>query len=129
MERLNLMVKVLSVGFLITAAVVVFANRAKAYPYGSNSVMVSMDDHSKNMDGTKMDNKNAEDHGYVICPVCHMKFKITKDTPWTVYKDKTYYFDSEEMKKEFLKDPEKYIKDMPMEEEQQKPELHEHKSM
>lgn len=48
-----------------------------------------------------------------ICPVRKEKFTITDKSPMVEYKGKKYYFCCPGCDKEFLKDPEKYLKDMP----------------
>ena len=44
------------------------------------------------------------------CPVMGGTVKITKDTPYSVYKDKYYYFCCADCKPKFDADPEKYVK-------------------
>ena len=48
-----------------------------------------------------------------ICPVRKEKFTITATSPMVEYKGKKYYFCCPGCDKEFVKDPEKYLKDMP----------------
>ncbi len=111
---------------IVLVSLFVFSISAQAQMGGQQTTTDAshMNDQGKDMNNTTVEDNNTVDHGYAICPVCRMKTKITKDTPWVVYKGKKYYFDDEGMKKEFLKDPEKYINDIPAKEGQQKPESH-----
>ncbi len=49
----------------------------------------------------------------VICPVTGEKFKITKHTPFVDYQGKRYYFCCPGCDKQFLKEPQKYLKESP----------------
>ena len=44
-----------------------------------------------------------------ICPVDGMRMTVAKDTPSTEYRGKTYYFCSEEEKRAFLQNPDRYV--------------------
>lgn len=46
---------------------------------------------------------------FTICPVCHMKITVANDTPKSVFKGKTFFFDEPEMKSIFDKNPMKYL--------------------
>ncbi len=122
MTRFNLSIKILTVMLLISA-IAVFAERSRACsacnPHGTGSIMLSQNDQGIDTMNTNQGQTPAE--GYAVCPVCHMKFKITKDTPTALYGDKKYYFDTEADKDEFLKDPKKYINSMPSGNEMNKP--------
>lgn len=47
---------------------------------------------------------------FAECPVCGMTIEVKPDTPRTEYKGKTYYFMNDEMKEEFVKSPDQFIK-------------------
>ena len=64
-----------------------------------------------------------------VDPVCGMKIEITDETPKVEYKGKTYYFCMEDDRKEFLKNPEKYIKEEHKEHKQMEHKHKEHKQM
>ena len=53
--------------------------------------------------GTKSDVKTS------VCPVCPMKITVTKDTPSSVYKGKTFYFMNKKMKEMFDKNQTQYL--------------------
>jgi len=44
-----------------------------------------------------------------ICPVDGMRMTVTKNTPSTEYRGKTYYFCTEEEKRAFLQNPDRYV--------------------
>jgi YHS domain-containing protein len=44
-----------------------------------------------------------------ICPVDGMRMRVTEDTPSTEYRGKTYYFCTEEEKRAFLQNPDRYM--------------------
>lgn len=122
MTRFNLSIKILTV-LLLISAIAIFAERSRACsacdPHGTGSIMLSQNDQGINNMNTNQDQTQTE--GYAVCPVCHMKVKITNDTPFTIYGDKKYYFDTEADKDAFLKDPKKYINSMPSGNETNKP--------
>ncbi len=117
MTKTKMLVSILIVMFVVTAITVV-TQMSKACQCGADSKVISMNmGDSNNMNGTgmkgmKTGNDGKLQRGYAICPVCHMKVKITKNTPFVVYGDRKYYFHTDEEKQEFLKDPQKYINSM-----------------
>lgn len=44
-----------------------------------------------------------------VCPVTKERFKITKDSPYSIYKGRYYYFCCDGCKPSFDKNPDKYI--------------------
>lgn len=77
----------------------------------------------KSSDKTAQDSPKGDHHskntmGYeslppvgttAVCPVTKEKFKVAKDTPYSVYKGKTYVFCCGGCKPQFDKNPEKYL--------------------
>ncbi|MCL4557187.1 MAG: YHS domain-containing protein [Deltaproteobacteria bacterium] len=115
MTRLDLAARILALT-LLTTSVALLVQRARACSSCDvKGVMISQNDQSMGNAGTKgtaVNNREQPQRGYAVCPVCHMRFKITEDTPYVIYGDRKYYFDSEADKETFLSDPKKYINSM-----------------
>jgi YHS domain-containing protein len=47
----------------------------------------------------------------MTCPVCKKEFTISKDTPFSIYKGKNYYFACAGCKTQFDKETEKFLKE------------------
>ena len=106
--RIVLMVVVFLLGFVVFRPLAV-----KAADEGSP--MMKMDSNSTmDMKGNMADMKKSEVAVEGHCPVCMMAgaHMEGKDEFTTEYNGKVYKFESDEHKKMFLADPEKYTKDL-----------------
>ncbi|MGC9027724.1 MAG: hypothetical protein ACP5JP_09365, partial [bacterium] len=127
MTKLNLLVKILAV-MLVATGISLFAGQAMACKsFNSKSMLLCQNSENMNMDNMNMNHNNMEsdkmiEKGYAISPVSHARVKITKDTPYTLYGDRKYYFTSEQEKQEFLQDPKKFINNTIPEEGNKPPE-------
>lgn len=65
-----------------------------------------------NLEKTEQAETESDIGKEAICPVRKEKFTITAKSPMVEYKGKKYYFCCPGCDKEFMKDPEKYLKDM-----------------
>ncbi len=115
MTRPGLAARIATIALLATS-VALLSQRARACSScDAKGVMISQNDQRRGNTGAKGTATNTSEQperGYAVCPVCHMRFKITKDTPYVLYRDRKYYFDSEADKETFLSDPKKYINGM-----------------
>lgn len=139
MRGFNLSIRILILMLLVTS-IAVFAARTGACSScktcnSGHQLILSQND--RNMDNMNMGNMNNREggseeiikKGYALSPVSHTMVKITKDTPFTIYGDRKYYFVSEQEKEEFLQNPKKYLKDLVPETGNKPPESHEHKGL
>ncbi len=106
---------------LLVTAIAIFVQKTRACSScDTRGIMLSQND--QNMNNMNMKNMNMNDNnagqlqripqGYSVSPVSNTQVKITKDTPFTIYKDRKFYFASDQEKKEFLQDPQKYLSNM-----------------
>ena len=105
--RIVLMVVLFLLGFVLSRPLTVKAAEGMMNMEGN-----SMMDMKGNMAGMAKPEVAVEGH----CPVCMMAgmHMEGKDEFMTEYKGKVYKFESDEHKKMFLADPEKYTKDLEM---------------
>lgn len=89
-------------------------NESKGEETSSQKVEHSMGHHKDMEKQEKKEvlgfDKEQKEGSEAVCPVTKEKFKITKGTPYSKYKDKYYYFCCDACKPAFDKDPEKYLK-------------------
>jgi YHS domain-containing protein len=120
MTKFNLSIKILTVMLLVTGIAIVAQKTRACSSCDTRGIMLSQND--QNMNNMNMNNMNMKDNnagqlqrvpqGYAVSPVSNTQVKITKDTPYTIMGDRKYYFASDQEKKEFLQDPQKYINSM-----------------
>ena len=120
MTKFNLSVKILTVMLLITGIALLARQTRACSSCDSNGIVLCQNDqnmNNMNMKGMNMNGNNAVQpqdipRGYALSPVSHTQVKITKDTPFTIMGDRKFYFASEQEKREFLQDPQRYINSM-----------------
>ncbi len=108
--------------FLFGFSAILFADDCKESEHQNNTAVKSEKKSEKHHQLTKQEekkkseepsigfNKKQAESTEAVCPVTKEKFKITKDTTYSEYKGKYYYFCCEGCKPHFDKEPEKYIR-------------------